>query len=74
MSLSTPHQRLYIRTLLREQELPTDVITTLHRRAFEQARVELPAQGLSLDLALCALNRLQASQLIDALKQQGGET
>jgi len=66
---STSHQRLYIRTLLRDLSLPTDRITLQHRRVFEKAQLDADTHaGRVLDDVLTELSRSQACTLIDTLK------
>lgn len=67
---STPHQRLYIRTLMQQLELDTLRVTPLHRRFFDAAKLTQPAADARIDAVLCALTRMQASNLIDALKPE----
>lgn len=68
MSGSTSHQRLFIRSLMRQQELPTQQITLLHRRLFKRAHLAEPTTGTDLDSHLCAMTRAEAGRLIDALR------
>lgn len=65
---STAHQRLYIRTQLRQRELPTDVVTVMHRDLFRQADVPW-RDGFPLDAELCALTKEQAARLADLLRR-----
>lgn len=67
---STPHQRLYIRTLMQQLELDTLRMTLFHRRFFEAAKLTQPAPDARIDAVLCGLTRLQASSLIEALKKE----
>ncbi len=69
MHLSTPHQRLYIRTLMRGMELPTDTVTVMHRNRFKRAGVPFN-DGKPLDAELCALRKEQASALIKTLLKE----
>ena len=69
-SPSTPHQRLYIRTLMRQLELDTLRITLFLRRFWEAAKLPEPALGTELDAWLCSLTRAQASALVAALKAE----
>lgn len=71
--VATPHQRQYARILMREIELPTDVITLLHRRFFEAASVSFPEQGTRVDDALGALSFSHAKQLIAVLLRERNE-
>lgn len=70
---ATPHQRQYARILMREIELPTDVITLLHRRFYSAAGIECPAPGTRLDEALAALTFPQAANLIGVLMRERNE-
>lgn len=67
---STPHQRLYTRTLLRELELPVNQVTIMHRDLFAAAGVDW-RDGASMDATLEGLTRAQASRLIDKLRERG---
>ncbi len=71
-SPSTPHQRLYARTLLREQELPVNKVTVMHRDLFARAGIEWK-DGADLDGTLCACTRAQISRLIDQLREDDGD-
>ncbi len=72
---STSHQRLYIRTLLRDLGLPTEHVTLQHRRVFEGAQLAADVHaGRKLDDVLTELSRSQASVLIDALKNNGARS
>lgn len=65
---STSRQHQAIRSLLHALELPTDVITLMHRIPFGRAGIPQPRQGMQLDTALGDLTRVQASRLIDVLR------
>lgn len=67
---STPHQRLYARTLMRELDLDTARITLMHRGYFEAAEVAFPEAGTDVDAALCALTKAECSALVMALKAE----
>ena len=69
VSGSTPHQRLAIRCALREQDLPTDRVTVMHRDLFQRANAPWN-EGLDLDGELCAMSREQASRLLVAVKER----
>lgn len=71
MSAATPHQRQYIRCLLRDADLPTDRVTLMHKRLFERAKLPVPTPGTDVDSHLCAMNRAEAGRLIDALREDG---
>lgn len=71
--LSTPHQRLYARTLMRQLELDTQRISLMHRRVFEAANLTVPASGDDVDAVLCALTAAQISTLVSALKEEAGD-
>lgn len=70
---STPHQRLYVRTLMRDLGLATGRFTYQHRTPFKSAGLPEPVFDADIDAHLCALSRKQASALIDALKRQAGD-
>lgn len=68
---STPHQRLFIRTLLRQVELPTDFITLSHLHLFRSAGgVPEPREGRGVDDVLTELTKTQASSLIQVLRSR----
>lgn len=69
-SLSTPHQRLYIRTQMQRLELDTLRCTLFHRRLWTAAKLPEPALGTELDAYLCSLTRAQASALIAELAKE----
>lgn len=64
---STAHQRLYLRTLMRELELATDRFTFQHRGPFADAGLPEPPYGADIDAHLRGLTKPQASALIKAL-------
>lgn len=64
---STPQQRLFIRRLLREAELPVNRVTILHRDLFARAGIDW-VDYVEMDGVLEALNKAQASRLIDQLR------
>ena len=66
----TPHQRLYIRTLMQQLELDTHRATLFHNRFWERARIPAPPLGIQLDPVLCELTKAQASALAAALKSE----
>jgi CRP-like cAMP-binding protein len=70
-TLSTPHQRQAIRCAMRDQDLPTDRITLLHKRLFASASLPAPTPGTDVDSHLCAMRKEEASRLLDALRRQG---
>ena len=67
--ISTPHQRLYIRTLMRQLDLDTRYVTAAHRRFFEAAGIS-PEPNSGIDPVLCNLTKSKASALISALKKE----
>lgn len=67
MATSTSHQRLWIRTLLWDLDLPVDVIGTRHARALQAAKLQARG-GQSVDDFLTELTRSQASDLANALQ------
>lgn len=67
---ASPHQRQYTRILVRELDLPTDVITLLHRRFYESARVPFPVPGMRFDDALGELTFAHAANLITVLRRE----
>lgn len=69
---STPQQRLFIRTLLREQELPVNRVTVMHRDLFTGAGIAW-VDGQSMDVALEGCTKAQASSLIEQLQDDEGE-
>lgn len=69
---STAHQRLYLRTLMREAELTTDRFTFQHRDPFKDAGLPEPAYGADIDAHLRTLSKPQASALIKALLMRCG--
>ena len=69
MANSTPAQRATIQRLLREQELPLDVVTFGHKHAFAAAGVPW-RNGDNLDQRLAMISREQASALIDELQEE----
>lgn len=68
MANSTSAQRATIQRLLREQELPLDVVTFGHKPAFAAAGVPW-RNGDNLDQRLSLISREQASALIDELQE-----
>jgi hypothetical protein len=70
MSVSTPHQRLYIRTSMQQLDLDTTHMTAFHRRFFEAAGLPQPDPDARIDAVLCALTKTQASALITALRKE----
>lgn len=69
---STPHQRLFARTLMQRAELPTHQVTVLHRDLFRRLGIEW-IDGESMDPRLESLTREQASALISALRNRIGD-
>lgn len=69
-SISTPHQRLHIRTLMQQLDLDTRHMTGLHRRFFKAAALPQPEPNAHIDAVLCALKKHEASALIGALKAE----
>ena len=72
MAASTSHQRLYIRTLLRDLDLATDVIGIGHARALQAAKLQA-RQGQPVDDFLTELTRNQASDFANALNMLRGK-
>lgn len=64
---STPHQRLHLRTLLSDAELPLDRVSVMHRPLFEKAGVPWE-NGANLDGVLSSLSKPDISRLIDAAR------
>lgn len=64
---STPHQRLYIRTLMRELELSTHRFTYQHRGPFADAGLPEPVFDGDIDAHLRTLTKVEASALIKSL-------
>lgn len=69
---STPHQRLFARSLMRQAELPALQVTVMHRDLFRQCGIEW-VDGERMDPRLESLTREQISSLIDALRQRIGD-
>lgn len=69
---STAHQRLLCRTLLSKAELPTHVVTVLHRDLFRRLGIEW-RDGVDMDPTLESLTDSQIRSLIDALRKRIGE-
>ena len=67
---STPHQRLYARTLMRQLDLDTRFFAAGHDRFFLQAKLIRPERGADVDAHLCGLTRSQISALLQALKAE----
>jgi hypothetical protein len=67
---STPHQRLYIRTLMTELDLDVQHMTADHRRFFTAASLNQPEPNARIDAVLCGLKKTQATALILALKAE----
>lgn len=67
---STSRQRLYIRTMLQQLDLPTDYVTRLNCPTFRAANLEQPRLGRRVDEVLEALTNPQASALIKALEKE----
>lgn len=68
--MSTPHQRLYIRTLMCELDIPTDVVGDDLVRTAEAAGIKghpIMVAGRRVDEALRALDVLQARELAHVL-------
>lgn len=72
MGGSTSHQRLCIRSLMRDAELATTRFTFQHRIPFKNARLPEPPVGDDVDAYLRGLTMKQASALIQALRDQVG--
>lgn len=69
MHKSTPAQRAAIQRLLREQELPLDVVTFGHKLPFAAAGIPW-RNGDNLDQRIAMISRSQASALIDELTEE----
>lgn len=69
-SLSTPHQRLYVRMLLAQLELDSRRFGIGHRRFWLGAGLPEPVIDSDIDSNLCALNRAQAGKLINSLRAE----
>lgn len=70
---STPHQRLYARTMMRQLELDTQRFSAAHERFFLRAKLIRPERGGDVDAHLCAMTRTQISALLQALKAEVGD-
>jgi hypothetical protein len=66
----SPFQRLCIRTLLREMEMPVDVTSAAHAAVFAEACIPFPSSCRALDDVLCALTAAQAAALLGSLQRQ----
>lgn len=67
---STPHQRLYIRTLMRELDLEVGRMTRAHRRFFAASGLAQPEPNERIDAVLCRMTKAQAVALSLALKAE----
>jgi hypothetical protein len=67
-SPSTPHQRLYARTLMEQAGVSTITIGDQHERYFRRAALEPRAAGRRIDCVLKELSRAEIARLIDALR------
>lgn len=65
---STPHQRLYARTLMEQRDLPTTWIGVHHGRFFRAAGLEPRSIGRRVDAVLEELTRAEIVRLCDALR------
>jgi hypothetical protein len=75
-SPSTPHQRLYARTLKDQLGLSTIDVASAHNRHFKAAGLEPRGIGRRVDAVLVELTRGEIARLIESLRQhqrQGGE-
>ena len=70
---ATPHQRLYIRTLMTQLDLCTRFYGKAHDRFFMAAKLIRPRHGCEIDAALCELTRRQASELARVLHEEVGD-
>lgn len=70
---STPHQRLYISSLLIQLELPVSWTNQQIGRYFELATLPAPAPDRKVDDVLEALTKQQASDLIRVLRAEVSE-
>ena len=68
----TPHQRLYMRTLMQRAELSTYRFSCMHRVPFKDAGLPEPPLDTDVDTHLRTLSMKDASALIDALKAYCG--
>lgn len=66
--LSTPYQRLFVRTQLLKHELPTEVVTVMHRDLFQKAGI-IWDEGQNMDGLLCSLSRAQIDALGRVLRE-----
>ena len=71
MAMSTPHQRLYARSLMHELDLSTREITTMHAPVLKSAGLQARG-GEDVDAWLCGLTKGQCSDLINALNRVKG--
>jgi len=69
----SPHQRLYLRVLMQQLELDTLRLTLMHRRFFEDAKVQFPGAGTDVEHVLSSLSMADASALIRAMKAEVGD-
>lgn len=68
--VSTPHQRLFIRTMFGQLDLDTRYMGASHRRFFKAAKLPPPEANASIDAVLCGFTRAQASALIEVLRPE----
>ena len=67
---ASPHQRLYIRTLMQQLDLDVRYVTSAHLRFFRAAGLPEPEPGSNVDAVLCGLTTHSASALAGALKKE----
>lgn len=64
---ATSFQKSLIVGLMKKRELPTDVVTVMHRDLFTRAKVEW-SDGMSMAHFLDGLLLIDATELIDVLR------
>ena len=69
---STPHQRLHARTLMNRLELPTHIVTVMHRDIFRSCSIDWH-DGQGMDERLETLTREQIGALIAVLRKRVGD-
>lgn len=66
---STPHQRLYARTLMDQLDLSTIVISARHHKYFRLAGLEPRGIGRRVDSVLADLTRAEILRLCETLRR-----
>ena len=69
---STPHQRLFARSLMNRLELPTHIVTVMHRDIFRSCSIDW-RDGQGMDELLETLTREQIGALIAVLQKRVGD-